>query len=61
MTQTEIVISMAVIAALCIVVFVVAAIRLERREQRRAEDLTDPRAWEKRVILGRPKTKEHSE
>lgn len=55
MTHLELLISLDILAAMCVVVFIVAAIRLERREQRRAKDLADPEAWKKRVIVGRPK------
>ena len=42
------------LTAVCLVVFIFAAIRLERHTRQRAQDLTDPQAWDKRVIVGRP-------
>jgi len=41
MTYTELLISLGVVAACCVVVFVVAAIRLERRERQRQTDDAD--------------------
>lgn len=38
MTQTELLIALAFTAALCVVIFVVAAIRIERLERQRQAD-----------------------